>query len=486
MATPAPHIELTNDRGIRFSLPPDLNCISTYVMLEQKRWFEKEIDFIYRFASPGMTAIDIGANIGFYTLPLAMQLGPLGKVTAYEPGNVNRQHLNRSLRLNRCRNVMVSAAALSDYSGPGLLQVASSGELNQLVSGPAPSEDVESVAVTTLDRELTGSRWTRLDFLKIDAEGQEAAIIRGGLQLLDKYSPLIMFELKHQAIVNLELVALFKSLDFDCYRLIGDGSMLVPVGSLDQLDGFVLNLFAARSDRAHQLAESGLLAQSGASAALSADEKTTAIEKYCALPFAQALDIGFADIENCAYAESLIAYAAYRFLPTLSPDRKLALLQFSYDSLIGRSQGPCTTGVLSTLSRVASDLGARSGAVAALNRMLTGGPLDLVEPFFPSSPRHEEIADRSAAEWFTDSIIESSELWSSWSTIYKHDNMSRLEWLALRKDASDEIVRRLLLTRARSGTLTGEQPTVCTETGSFEIPCDPDWLGLVRSLADVA
>lgn len=479
---PTPFVTVCNDRDIRFSLPADLNCITTYILLEQERWFEKEVDFIYRFASPGMTVLDIGANVGVYTLPLAKLIGPSGRVVAYEPGSVNRQHLERSLRMNRCNNVVVSAAALSDFSGSGMLHVASSGELNQLVVEPACNENVEPVAVSTLDREFERFEWTRLDFIKIDAEGHEAAIIRGGQLLLEKYSPLIMFETKHGSVVNFDPVAIFKSLGFECYRLIADGSMLVPAGTLDQLDCFQLNLFAARPDRARQLAEAGLLANPGAPTALSETERLAAVAGYCALPFAQALEIELADVDDCPYAEALIAYAAYRFLTKLPPDKRLALLQFAYDDLVAYGHSTNSPGALTTLSRVAFDIGLRTNAVAALNRLLDVGRLELDEPFFPPSPRYEGIGAISPTEWFADAINEAYELWNSWSTIFRHD-IPRLEWLVLRQQASDEMARRLMLTRARGGMLT-ERPTIQMETGSLEIPHNADWLALVRSLAN--
>lgn len=224
-----PFITISNDRQIRFSVPADLNCISTYVLLEQGRWFEKEIDFIYQFATPGMTALDIGANVGVYTLPLAKLVGPTGQVVAYEPGTMNRRHLEQSLIMNQRNNVVISRAALSDCAGTGWLQIERSGQLNQLVTRPVDSVAVESVEVSTLDAELDRFNWTQVDFMKIDAEGQEAAIINGGQRFFETYSPLILFEVKHQLVINHSLIGDFKGLGFEIYRLLGDGSMLVPV-----------------------------------------------------------------------------------------------------------------------------------------------------------------------------------------------------------------------------------------------------------------
>ena len=61
---------------------PRLDSITTYVLLEQETWFEKELPFLMQYLQPGMTAVDIGANAGVYSLPMARAVGPTGLVFA--------------------------------------------------------------------------------------------------------------------------------------------------------------------------------------------------------------------------------------------------------------------------------------------------------------------------------------------------------------------------------------------------------------------
>jgi len=63
------HLRLRD--GQRIAVPRDLSSITTYVLLEQEEWFEKEISFLRCFLKPGMTVIDIGASLGAYSLPMA-------------------------------------------------------------------------------------------------------------------------------------------------------------------------------------------------------------------------------------------------------------------------------------------------------------------------------------------------------------------------------------------------------------------------------
>lgn len=446
-----PYITISNDKQILFSVPADLNCISTYVLLEQGRWFEKEIDFIYRYATPGMTALDIGANIGVYTLPLATRAGQNGQIVAFEPGTVNRRHLERCLAMNRCSNVTVSNAALSDFSGTAWLKIEESGELNQLVPQQTDSETVESVDVTTLDTELDRFNWAQVDFVKIDAEGSEEAVLKGGRRFFKRYSPLIMIEISHGSKTNLSLIETIQALGFDIFRLLGDGSMLVAIDRTEKIDSFELNLFAARPDQADRIAKFGLLANPGGISELSTTEQSEAIAFYCALPFAQALEIGPADVDQCPFRGALVAYSAYRFLPSLSPDKRLALLQMAYADLLAYCQENKSSAALSSLSRIAYDLGHRETAHHVLLRYFSDTePIELDQPFFPPSERFEGNGSIAANDWFLYAITEMLELRSSYSSLFCHD-MSRLKWLAEHASASEEILRRLILVGLRAG-----------------------------------
>lgn len=474
-------ITIRNDRQIKFSLPADLKCISTYVLLEQGKWFEKEIEFVYRYATSGMTALDIGANVGVYTLPLAKLVGPTGQVIAYEPGTLNRQHLERSLALNQCGNVVVSGAALSDCVGTGLLQIESSGELNQLVAQRNDSKAVESVEVSTLDAELDRFDWAQVDFMKIDAEGHEAAILKGGQRFFKRYSPLIMFEIKHGSETNLGLVEAFQALGLDTYRLLGDGSMLVPVGDADPIDAFELNFFAARADRAASISAAGLLARKGASHTLSDDERSMAIARYCAQPFARTMEIGAADFEQCPFSTALVAYSAYRFLPSLSADRRLALLQQAYEDLQAFCRTSNSAAALSSLSRVAQDFGLRSTALDALRHLLATDKIELDQPFFPPAARFESLDTLTPDVWFVYAINEVLELGSSHSSLFGRD-MSQLKWLAAQESASDEIARRLILAGLIGGLPVAEVEVQLAGLQGTEDENSVAWHEAVRSL----
>jgi hypothetical protein len=64
----SPTTTLTLVDGVRIIVPDSLNIITTYVLREQKDWFEDEIKFLRQLLQPGDRVIDVGANYGVYTL----------------------------------------------------------------------------------------------------------------------------------------------------------------------------------------------------------------------------------------------------------------------------------------------------------------------------------------------------------------------------------------------------------------------------------
>jgi hypothetical protein len=66
--------------GTVLALPASLSAMTTYIILEQEAWFEKEPAFLMRWLKPGMSAIDIGANHGVYCVPMARRVAPQGQV----------------------------------------------------------------------------------------------------------------------------------------------------------------------------------------------------------------------------------------------------------------------------------------------------------------------------------------------------------------------------------------------------------------------
>jgi FkbM family methyltransferase len=142
---------------------------------------------------PGMTALDLGANQGLYTLQIADLVRP-GKVFAFEPEPILYEQLTSNVAANRVNNVVCRNLAVSSSEGWLTLRRGSMnwGD-NRIVIGPASTPDQIQVNTVTLDDHFNDQI---VDFVKIDIQGWEAEALSGARVLLERSTNLIlMFEL---------------------------------------------------------------------------------------------------------------------------------------------------------------------------------------------------------------------------------------------------------------------------------------------------
>jgi len=145
---------------------------------------------------PGMVTYDIGAHIGYLSLTLARLAGGGGLVVAVEADPRNRAMLIANVAANRATNVRVDPRAVSDAVGsvrfatfPGYSTV------SQIDDGAMPADAVFiDVPATTLDALAYGGQYPPPSFIKIDVEGAETQVFRGGERVLSEARPVIVAE----------------------------------------------------------------------------------------------------------------------------------------------------------------------------------------------------------------------------------------------------------------------------------------------------
>ncbi|MFA0761043.1 MAG: hypothetical protein HZLCBSQH_001147 [Candidatus Fervidibacterota bacterium] len=152
--------------------------------------------FILQFLKPGMVAFDLGAHHGFYALLMAFCVGTTGKVIAFEPSPKERRKLVWHIRLNRLTQVQVEPFAVADKEGTLDLFLTKDNSANSLSFPPSISPIVGrvTVPVTTLDAYCQRNGIKRLDLLKMDVEGAELLVLKGALQVLEKFRSTIVME----------------------------------------------------------------------------------------------------------------------------------------------------------------------------------------------------------------------------------------------------------------------------------------------------
>jgi FkbM family methyltransferase len=148
---------------------------------------ETEIRFVQRLLRPGMTVLDIGAHHGLYTLLSAKRVGRRGRVIAFEPSPREYQRLSKHVRVNRCSNVQVESCAIGSEAGEADLFVVDGfrdwGNSLRPPAVPEPTRTVR-VPVRRLDDVLKARGIDHVDFIKLDAEGGELAVLEGAKELL--------------------------------------------------------------------------------------------------------------------------------------------------------------------------------------------------------------------------------------------------------------------------------------------------------------
>ena len=239
--------------GVTIALPDNLSVISTYVLLEQHDWFEDEIRFLRALIKPGMRALDVGANFGVYTLALANAVGSTGRVWAIEPGTEAAEHLAKSLAANRFAHVELIQCALSQADGSGFMQTGVSPELRRLVA----DNGAASVKVRSLDSLARERGIERVDFVKIDVEGEEANVLAGAQEFLARESPLMMLEFAAEGKLNEDIFDPLIEAGCTTYRLVPGLNILAPFYESEEPDAYQLNLFACGERRASALAQIG-------------------------------------------------------------------------------------------------------------------------------------------------------------------------------------------------------------------------------------
>ncbi len=156
--------------------------------------------FVMRFLRQGMVVLDVGAHHGFYTLLASKLVGPSGRVFAFEPSPREQKALRQNLILNWCKNVSVQSLALSDTEALADLYVVddeNTGFNSLRPPGiPSPTTRVQ-VKARQLDSWLQETKIFRVDFIKLDVEGSEFAVVKGGARFLERRPrPVILAELE--------------------------------------------------------------------------------------------------------------------------------------------------------------------------------------------------------------------------------------------------------------------------------------------------
>lgn len=228
-------------------------------------WEPQETQFLLDTLRPGDVFVDVGANIGYFSLVASALVGPTGSVIAFEPESVNYDLLEANCRLNNCDNIRSFKAALGEENASGTIYL---NELNRGDHSLYPAEqgrDSQGIRIVN-GSNLISSIHPRVNFIKIDTQGAECDVVRGlqsliaasaqDLIMIIEFSPM---HLKNAGTSGRALLDLLAGFDWQMYLLDEDAQGLLPmtaeqVGSLNDFteqdpdsEGFFNLVLAGRS-----------------------------------------------------------------------------------------------------------------------------------------------------------------------------------------------------------------------------------------------
>jgi len=145
--------------------------------------FETEV--VQKIIKKGNVVLDIGANIGYYTLLFAKLVGTEGRIFAFEPDPDNFALLKKNVEINGYRNIILVQKAVSNKNGNIKLYLSHDNKGDHRIYDSNDGRKCIEIGAVRLDdyfKEFNG----RIDFIKMDIQGAEGGAVQGMLNLLNK------------------------------------------------------------------------------------------------------------------------------------------------------------------------------------------------------------------------------------------------------------------------------------------------------------
>lgn len=155
-----------------------------------------EFLFLHKFLTNDMVFVDVGANLGEYTLFAAKRL-TRGKVLSFEPLPKMCALLEENVKLNQFENVSLFRYGLSDEdSRLPIHEIDNEHEgLSTFYPGERKIKNLVEVSLKPFDQELNNYAINRIDFIKLDIEGGELGALKGAVNSIKRFKPVIMVEI---------------------------------------------------------------------------------------------------------------------------------------------------------------------------------------------------------------------------------------------------------------------------------------------------
>ena len=157
---------------------------------------KKESDTMQSLLTASTIFIDIGANVGYYSL-LAAQMITTGRVYSFEPVSATYKKLLQNISLNDFSSIYCEQVAISNFTGQAtvFLSADENTGMSGLQSAKNFSGKTEIINCITLDEAQVNFNIPKIDLIKIDVEGSEVTVLKGMEQIINRYKPILLIEI---------------------------------------------------------------------------------------------------------------------------------------------------------------------------------------------------------------------------------------------------------------------------------------------------
>jgi FkbM family methyltransferase len=157
-----------------------------------------EAQFLRNYIPKGGVVIDVGSNIGFFTIKFAKWVGPTGRVVSIEPDDKNFQRLTYYVKKNNYSDrVILVKSAVSEKSGQVKLFLNPYNPMDHRISNKGIN-----VRSTTIDELCSSLELENIDFIKIDVQGAESLVIEGARKTLSNLNAVLYLEIENELYEN--------------------------------------------------------------------------------------------------------------------------------------------------------------------------------------------------------------------------------------------------------------------------------------------
>ncbi len=169
---------------------------------------------------PGDVVFDVGTNCGFLTIIASRLVGPGGKVIGFEPGPEAMAAARHNVKSNKITNVELFEVALGDQDGEAQFYTSRESGWGRLQSSGPATEMQGEIAVHVQRLDSIAATLSKPQVIKVDIEGGETAMLRGGSRTISEMQPLLLIELHG---TNKQVAEILEGFGY-CSMILGTGS----------------------------------------------------------------------------------------------------------------------------------------------------------------------------------------------------------------------------------------------------------------------